>query len=89
MKSFAKWLIPAAVLIMPMAASAQGSDAAYCDALVAEYQKYYVKTSGHPINPGPADGNFAAYQCQAGNPAGIPVLERKLRDAKVTLPTRG
>jgi hypothetical protein len=89
MTSFAKWLIVAAGLALPAAAAAQGDDAAYCRALVAEYQKYYVKTSGHLINPGPIDGNIAADQCRAGNTAGIPVLEKKLRDAKVQLPARG
>jgi hypothetical protein len=89
MASFTKWLIPVVALSVPMAASAQGNDFAYCQALAAEYQKYYVKTSGHEIRPGPIDGNIAADQCRAGNTAGIPVLEKKLRDAKVNLPPRG
>jgi hypothetical protein len=90
MNGFAKWLIPAFALSLPMAAYAQGGDFAYCQALSAQYQKYYVKTSGHTISPGPIDGNVAVDQCRTGNTAaGIPVLEKKLRDAKVALPTRG
>lgn len=89
MTSFEKWLIPAIALSLPLAASAQGNDFAYCQALSAQYEKYYVKTSGHMITPGPVDGNVAVEQCKAGNTAaGIPVLEKKLRDAKVELPAR-
>ena len=63
-------------------------DASYCQVLATEYQKYYVKSDGHSPRPGPIDGNLAADQCRAGNVAGIPVLEKKLRDAKVALPPR-
>ncbi len=84
-----KPLAIALALACPCAASAQADDAAYCRALVEKYQAFYVKLYGHSPRPGPVDGNVAAEQCLAGNPAGIPVLEQKLRDAKVDLPPRG
>lgn len=77
------------VFLLPLSAMAQPDDGAYCRALVAEYQKYYVKTSGHTPRSGTPDGNVAAEQCAAGNTAGIPVLEQKLRNARVPLPPRG
>ncbi|HTR87673.1 MAG TPA: hypothetical protein VMI56_24545 [Reyranella sp.] len=84
-----KTLLVMAIALLPLAAAAETPDSVYCKALASEYQKYYVKTSGHMIQPGPIDGNIASDQCMAGNTAGIPVLERYLRDAKVTLPPRG
>jgi hypothetical protein len=78
-----------AALALPFAASAHADDAAYCRALVEKYQAFLIKTGGHSPNPGIADGSVAVEQCRAGNPAGIPVLERKLRDARIDLPTRG
>jgi len=83
-----KWLVPALVVALPLAASAQSSDADYCKALVAKYEAYVVHPDGKFPNPGTVDGSVAAEQCKAGNAAGIPVLERKLHDARVDLPAR-
>ena len=45
--------------------------------------------NGHSQQPGGLDGQVAVEQCKEGNTAaGIPVLERKLQDAKVGLPNR-
>lgn len=89
MKIPAKELAAVLAFLAPFTAHAQSNDAAYCRALADEYTKYYVKTGGHSPRSGPIDGNVAADQCRTGNTAGIPVLEQKLRDAKVTLPARG
>ena len=83
-----KQLMCIAALIPPLSAPAWADDAAYCRALIAKYQTYVIKLSGHSPNPGTADGSAAVEQCRAGNPAGIPVLEQKLRDAKIDLPNR-
>ena len=83
-----KWLVPAFAVFLPLAASAQSSDAEYCKALVAKYETYVVRINGRSPSPGTVDGSVAAEQCKAGNPAGIPVLERKLKDARVDLPAR-
>ncbi len=79
----------ALALMLPFTAVAHADDVTYCKALAAKYRSVYVYDSGHYRNSGPADGAVAADQCLAGNPAGIPVLEQKLRNAKVDLPTRG
>jgi hypothetical protein len=43
-----------------------------------------------PSAAGPADGNIAISQCRSGNTAaGIPVLEKLLRNAGFDLPKRG
>lgn len=78
------------VVSLPFAALAQGDDAAYCRALTLKFQRYVIKTGSHSPNTGSLDGNVAVEQCRAGNTAaGIPVLERKLRNAGVELPARG
>ena len=72
-------LAPAMVLISTTAL-AQMSDAAYCSALTKAYETYVSNIQGRSPR---------AEQCKAGNTAaGIPVLEQRLRDAKVDLPKR-
>jgi len=75
---------------LPFAAVAQSPDAAYCGALIQKYHRYVIKINSQSPNTGSLDGNVAVEQCRAGNTAsGIPVLEQKLRDAKIELPARG
>lgn len=83
-------LWPLAVVLIALTASAQSSDAAYCQALTEKYQAYIANmNAGRTPQPGTVDARVAIEQCQAGNAAaGIPVLEKKLRDAKITLPLR-
>lgn len=84
-----KWLMPLVAVAFPLAASAQTSDAAYCKALAARYEAFVSNTQGHSNQPGGVDGSVAIEQCKAGNTAaGIPVLEQRLRDAKIELPKR-
>ncbi len=75
----------------PLAAVAQGGDAAYCKALSEKYETYLANMSiGRSPQPDSVDGRVALEQCKAGNTvASIPVLEQKLRNAKIDLPPRG
>jgi hypothetical protein len=85
-----KWLVPVFAVALPTTASAQGDDAAYCRALAAKYESFIENMAGHAMQPGGLDGRAAIEQCRAGNTAaGIPVLEQKLKDAKIDLPRRG
>ena len=88
--TFTKWTVPVLGLLLSLGAPAHADDATYCRALAQQYQRYVVKLdSGHTVQRGPLDANVALEQCRNGNPAGIPVLERELRNAKVDLPARG
>lgn len=71
-------------------AQAQSDDAAYCAQLSDLYRRYLGNTAqGHGPFPDVAAG-VAMADCEKGNTAaGIPVLEKKLRDARFTLPRRG
>ena len=85
-----RWLPALIAFSLPLAAAAQGDDAAYCNALITDYYRYVVKVGSHSPNTGGVDGQVAVAQCRAGNTAaGIPVLEQKLRGQGVALPARG
>lgn len=63
-------------------------DMAYCAQLSALYRRYLGNTGEGRTFPDVAAAT-AMDQCDRGNTAaGIPVLEKKLRDARFTLPKR-
>ncbi len=76
---------------LPQAANAAqpSSDKAYCNALSATYDRYVT-------NPNMGRGNQrltasigqAQAQCASNPAAGIPVLEKALKDARIDLPPR-
>jgi hypothetical protein len=58
-------------------------DFAYCKEMAARYRRYLGQASTE------GDIAKAMYDCESGNTAaGIPVLEKALRDAKLSLPPR-
>jgi hypothetical protein len=84
-----KWSLPLLGLLFFLVLPAQADDVAYCRALALAYERYVIKIeSGHTVNYGSNDAAVARVQCLNGNTAGIPVLERELRNAKVELPPR-
>jgi len=89
MKNQMKILISSLLLILPIAASAAPDDAAYCKALAATYENLVMKRGAARggIQTG-VETSVALDQCKNGNPAGIPVLEQKLRDLRIDLPSR-
>jgi hypothetical protein len=81
MKRVTMYLV-AGLVLSPLAAVAQSSDATYCQALAETYRKIGVANTDAAIPE-------AINQCNQGNTAaGIPVLEKALKDAKVSLPPR-
>jgi hypothetical protein len=85
-----KWTAPVLGLVLFAGVPAKADDVSYCKALAASYERYVVKIDyGHTVQRGPTDASLALEQCRKGNVAGIPVLERELRKAKVDLPARG
>lgn len=84
-----KWPIAALAISLPLAASAQSTDAAYCSALSAKYEQYLNMDSKRGAQPQSLDAKVAVEKCKAGDTAsGIPVLEKALKDAKLDLPPR-
>jgi hypothetical protein len=75
----------AGIALVPLAAFGQSADAdaKYCRQL---YDLYRQTNQGQNTNAAVPE---AANQCNKGNyAAGIPVLEKALKDARVTLPAR-
>ena len=83
-------LPPGLVLGLLLAAptSAWADDMKYCAELSALYRRYLGSTGEGRQFPDVAAG-VAMSDCEKGNTAsGIPVLEKKLRDGRFTLPKR-
>jgi hypothetical protein len=80
------------LLGLPFAAAAQSNDAQYCSALIAKYQAYLGGSASgkHGGLDQDATAKMAIDKCKAGDTStGIPILEGKLKDAKIELPSRG
>jgi len=66
---------------------AQGDDKAYCAELSGLYRKYVQNATGRRID---VEALQALDDCSRGKAASaIPVLEKRLRDAKITPPGGG
>jgi hypothetical protein len=78
-------LVTVALLRLATDARAQSDDKAYCAQLVDLYRHYVQNSPGRGFD---VDASRALDDCRKGNPEGIPVLEKKLRDNKTT-PTGG
>lgn len=75
-----------AILLVPSAAYAD--DASYC-AQLSELYRRYLLGSGDGNKFPDVTASVAMDECARGNYAeGIPVLEKRLRDARFTLPKR-
>ena len=73
-------------LALPSSADAQGGDAAYCAQLSKLYRRYVENSPGRQYD---AEAAVALDDCQKGNTAaGIPILEKKLRESGFTLPEK-
>lgn len=81
-----KLLLLLALLAAPSAAWAD--DASYCAELSSLYRRY-LSGSGDGQRWPDVTASVAIDECAKGNyAAGIPVLEKKLTDARFTLPKR-
>lgn len=77
-------LLAVFALAMPANTGAQGNDKAYCAQLIDLYRRYIQNAPGHRFD---TDALAAIDQCERGNTeAGVPVLEKILRDNRFPLP---
>ncbi len=89
----AAWTVILIGALLPLTASAESSagDAAYCAKLTQLYRTYVNNPNDpRPVQPSPtAEYEHAINECARGNTAaGIPPLEKVLRNNKFTLPPR-
>jgi hypothetical protein len=75
---------------LPICASAQQGDAAYCSTLAQTYEHYVGNsTSAHRSQQRNATVDTAITQCRTNSTGAIAVIEKALKDARVDLPPRG
>ena len=80
-------LLVLAALTSAPPAQAQGDDNAYCAQLSALYRRYVQNATGRRVD---VEALQALDDCSRGKGASaIPVLEKRLRDAKITPPGGG
>ncbi|WP_147150256.1 hypothetical protein [Reyranella soli] len=80
-------LVLAAMALSAPLAQAQSDDKAYCAQLSELYRKYVQNATGRRVD---VEALQALDDCSRGKPASaIPVLEKRLRDAKITPPGGG
>ena len=82
MRALAKSVALCVALLLPVLASAQTSDTQYCSALASETRRVVGTGSA------PDAVSVAMTQCNSSPASAIPVLEKHLKDNKVTLPKR-
>lgn len=75
-----KSIILGAILMLPVVAFAQSSDAKYCSDMSAAYRNF--------TNNIDAEATRAMTQCRTDPAAAIPVLEKHLKENKIPLPSR-
>ncbi|MBS0220111.1 MAG: hypothetical protein JSR91_05145 [Proteobacteria bacterium] len=88
MKSTVVLLCSMLAVLGPSAAFAQSADAKYCDALSHQYNKYVLASEGKSHNTAPSNVSAAMGKCSTDAKTAIPILEKALQDAKVSLPPR-
>ena len=80
-------LLVLAALASAPPAQAQGDDNTYCAQLSALYRRYVQNATGRRVD---VEAIQALDDCSRGKgAAAIPVLEKRLRDAKITPPGGG
>jgi hypothetical protein len=85
-----RWLLPlVGLLALSSASLAQSSDTAYCNQLAALAYKFVGGSGGDGRSAPDLNTIGAIEDCRKGNYAkGIPYLEKRLRDSRVSLPAR-
>ena len=88
MNTSVKALLAVVAVSLPGVAFAQSSDDQYCGALVSKYEQYLDMSSKRGQQPQSLEAKTGIEKCQAGDPSGIPAIEKALEDAKYSLPSR-
>jgi hypothetical protein len=88
MNTSLKAMAAIALFSLPVAAVAQSSDAQYCKALVDKYEQYLDMSSKRGQQPQGIEARAGVEKCKAGDPSGIPDIEKALKAAQYDLPPR-
>ena len=88
MTSKALCLITSAAIALPQFSFAQTNDAKYCAALSEKYDSLIDTAGSKGGSATPPDITTAMGKCKSDPASAIPVLEKALKDKKITLPPR-
>jgi hypothetical protein len=89
MKAMTALLFVAALVLSPARALAQANDAAYCAALSEKFDSYLDTAGDKGGRATPTDVVMAQGKCKSDPTSAIPVLEKALKAARLSLPSRG
>jgi hypothetical protein len=78
-----------AAVLLPEIAVAQGTDAAYCAALSEKFDSYLDTAGDKGGRATPTDIVMAQGRCRSDPASAIPILEKALKGARLSLPSRG
>jgi len=82
-------LTTVAMLVAPGVVLAQTADAKYCAAFSEKYDAYLETAGDRGGRPTPVDVVMAIDKCKSDPASAIPVLEKSLKAAKLSLPPHG
>jgi hypothetical protein len=77
------------ILLLPVLAIAQSNDSAYCAALSEKFDSYLDTAGDKGGRATPTDIVVAQGKCKSDPASAIPVLEKALKAARLSLPSRG
>jgi hypothetical protein len=77
------------VLALPNLAIAQSADSRYCAALSSMYDSYIDTAGDKGGSATPTEVVIAIDKCKSDPASSIPVLEKQLKAARLSLPPRG
>jgi hypothetical protein len=89
MKAMTALLLFVVVLLLPVLTVAQSNDAAYCAALSEKFDSYLDTAGDKGGRATPTDVVMAQGKCKSDPASAIPVLEKALKAARLSLPPRG
>ncbi len=89
MKVMTALLFFAAIVMLPARSLAQGSDAACCAALSEKFDFYLDTADDKGGRATPTDVVVAQGTCKSDPASAIPVLEKALKAARLSLPSQG
>jgi hypothetical protein len=83
------YLIAGLALATTQPSFAQSDDAKYCAELVEKYEQYVSEGAEKGASQSPLEVEIAKGKCRSNPASSIPVMEKALKNARISLPPRG
>jgi hypothetical protein len=83
------YLIAGLALATTQPSFAQSNDAKYCAELVEKYEQYVSEGAEKGASQSPLEVEIAKGKCRSNPASSIPVMEKALKNARISLPPRG